>query len=71
MATVESMAALIEAANVATNAIADKITALEEKLKALGLTAEQEAVVEAELGGVVARLKAIGADPADPIPAEP
>ena len=59
----------------ATNALATKLTAMQDKLdaaaKAGGLTAAEAAALSAQLEPDIAKLEAMGKDPANPVPATP
>ncbi len=68
MATKADFDGLVVAVNTATNNIATRIAALEAKIAAGGLTAEEEAGVLAELASVRTNLEILGADPANPVP---
>jgi hypothetical protein len=68
MATREEFDAVVGKFNEATNAIAARITKLEGTIAGAGLSAEAEATVLAELHAVADGLKALGADPSNPVP---
>jgi len=68
MATKEEFDALVQKFNDATNDIAARITALQGQITGAGLSAEAEANVLAELNAVADGLKALGANPDNPIP---
>jgi hypothetical protein len=68
MATKQDFNELVTAVNTATNNIATRIAALEAKIAAGGLTAEEEQGVLMELGSVRTALEALGADPNNPVP---
>jgi hypothetical protein len=68
MATKADFDGLVVAVNTATNNIATRIAALEAKIAAGGLTAEEEQGVLVELGNVRTTLEALGADPNNPVP---
>jgi ABC-type transporter Mla subunit MlaD len=68
MATKADFDGLVVAVNTATNNIAARIAALEAKIAAGGLTADEEANVLSELGSVRTALEALGADPNNPVP---
>lgn len=68
MATKADFDGLVVAVNTATNNIAARIAALEAKIAAGGLTAEEESNVLAELASVRTNLEALGADPTNPVP---
>ena len=69
MPTKQDFDTLLAAVNEATNRIALKIQALIDQLAAGGLTSADEADVQAKLEAVKTQLEALGADPADPVPA--
>jgi len=62
---------LIAAMNTATNAVAAKLEELRAQLATAGLDATAEAAIFTMLDTQVTKLKAIGADPVDPIPVDP
>lgn len=71
MATAEDLAARIDAA---TNEVASDLKAVRDELAAVAAAAEvdKQAAVDAALAKLdapIARLEALGADPADPVPA--
>lgn len=68
MATKEEFDAVVQKFNEATNEIAARIKALEGTITGAGLSAEAEASVLAELNAVADGLKALGANPDNPIP---
>lgn len=70
MATKSDYDALVAALFTATNKIAARIAAIEAKLAAGGMTAEEEQGSLQELSSVRAQLEALGADPANPIPTQ-
>lgn len=68
MATRAEFDAVVAKFNDATNSIAARITALEDRITNAGLDSETEAAVLAELHAVADGLKALGADPENPVP---
>ena len=68
MATKDDYAAMVAGFNVATNKISERIAAIEAKIAAGGMTAEEEQAVLAEFASVRAALDVLGADPNNPIP---
>lgn len=68
MATKADYDALVAQFNVATNKIAERIAAIEAKLAAGGLTAEEEQATFGELSSIRQQLEVLGADPANPVP---
>lgn len=70
MATKADFDALLAAVDAETTRIANKIQELIDRLGQGGLTVEEEAAVLTELSAASARLRTIGADPADPVPVE-
>lgn len=71
MATLTTFAELLAAIDAETTRIGVKIQTLIDQLAAGGLSAEDEATVLAGLGAAADKLKGIGVDPADPVPADP
>jgi len=69
MVTKQDFNEFVAAVNTATNNIATRIAALEAKIAAGGLTAEEEQGVLTELASVRTTLEALGADPNNPAPA--
>lgn len=73
MATADALAARIDAA---TNEVASDLKAVRDRLAAVAAAADtdKQAAVDAalaQLDGPIARLEALGADPADPVPDQP
>lgn len=71
MATLQNFKDLLAGVDEETNRIAAKIDELVAKLEAGGMSEAEEAEALEGLTAVADRLKTIGADPADPIPAPP
>lgn len=62
---------LVSRFNVATNAIAARLAALERKVTDAGLPAGVEAEVLSEFRALAEGLEALGRDPGDPVPETP
>lgn len=62
MSTVQDVVSQLDAA---TNTIADKLTRLQEQV------AGSDAALASEFEPVIARLRALGSDPANPVPTDP
>jgi hypothetical protein len=69
MAKATDFKTLVDEINTETDKIAAKIDALVAKLTAGGMNETEEQEVFDQLSAVSDRLKTLGADPADPIPA--
>ena len=67
MAKLDDIKTLIGQLNTATNEIASDLQALRDRINGGLSPAEADAVI-ADLNPIVARLTALGQDPADPVP---
>ena len=70
MAELKDFKDVISLLDAETNRIAQKVEDLVDELAAGGLDEEEEADVLDDLLGLAERLRAIGAEPVDPVPAE-
>ncbi len=71
MASEAEFQAAFDRVNVATSAIAAILRDLRDKLKAGGLTAQQEDAELEKLGTVADALEAMAVEPANPVPIQP
>lgn len=70
MANIETFTDLLTAVDGETTRIADTVQELLARAAAGGMTADEEEQVRAALAAQLDKLRAIGADPADPVPGE-
>lgn len=69
MKNAEEFSAAIAAIDAETTRIADKLEELFDRITEGGMTAEEEDATYAELGGLLTRMRSIGHDPVNPVPA--